>query len=223
MEAVPSIEWPQVLAKIEDLLFPQLKLDAWERSLYYHLLRHTRLVGTSAGVFAVGPLSKALGISDFKTRGVLRSLHAKECIVIDDRSRQGHHISVALPHEIGSLLRTAAPADPIDIESIDFFTGRKYLAHVLDREEGCCFYCLRELTAETCELDHLAPQVTALNNSYRNVVASCHGCNKGKGSTSAADYLRNRYRSSLLSEQELQGRLAALEAVQAGHVKPVLA
>lgn len=211
------------MADVEDMLFPQLKLDAWERSLYYHLLRHIRLGGNVAGVFAVGGLAKALDISDFKVRGVLRSLHAKGCIVIDDRSRQGHHVSVALPHEIKCLSRKEAFVAPIDMDSVDFFTGRKYLSEILEREDGRCFYCLRELTAETCELDHLVPQVAELNNSYRNVVAACCGCNKGKGSMPAADYLRNRYRSGLLSEDELQSRLAALEAIQVGHSKPVLA
>lgn len=223
MDTASNIEWQQVIADVEDLLAPQLKLDAWERTLYYHLLRHTRLNGRSASVFAVGPLSKALGLSDFKVRGVLRSLHAKGCVVIDDRSRQGHHISVLLPYELATLSRQAREPEPLDVEALDFFTGRKYVAEVLSREGGRCFYCLCELVAASTELDHLAPQVSGVDNSYRNVVASCHGCNKGKGSTAARDYLRARYRSGFLSEEELLGRLSALEAIQSGQAKPVLA
>lgn len=217
-----GIEWDQIYADVEDLLFPQLDLSPWERVVYHHLLRHTRLKGISSGVFAIAPLSKALPVSDFKVRDVLRTLHAKGCLRIEDRSRNGHLISVLLPEEISSVSRPAKNVEPIDIASLDFFSGRKYVAELLAREGGACFYCLKALTVETCELDHLIPQAEKLDNSFTNVVAACHNCNKSKGSVQAADFLRSRYRENLLNEAELKSRLTNLEAVQSGKLAPQL-
>jgi hypothetical protein len=217
-----EVVWEQVFADIEDLLFPQLALDPWERTVYLHLVRHTRMKGMSSGLFAVGPLSKVLPISDFKVREVLRSLHAKTCLKIEDRSRSGHLIHVLLPDEIASLSRPTVSAESVDIESLDFFTSRRYVQALLARENHACFHCLRSIAADTCELDHLVPQAEKLDNSYRNVVASCHNCNKAKGSQQAEAFLRARYRANLLSEDELQHRLATLEAIRSGSLAPQL-
>ena len=215
-----EIDWGQVFADFEDLLFPQLSLDPWERTLYLHLVRHTRMKGLPSGLFAVGPLSRALPISDFKVREVLRSLHSKSCVRIEDRSRNGHLIHVLLPSEIPGLsLPTSEPAS-VDVASLDFFSGRRYVLALLARENSACFYCLRAITAETCELDHLVPQAEKLDNSFKNVVCSCHNCNKAKGSQQAASFLRDRYRANLLNEEELQNRLSTLEAVQSGSLVP---
>jgi hypothetical protein len=215
--------WETVYSDVEDLLGPQLELDAWERTLYYHLLRHTRLKGIASAIFAVGPLSQQLPLSDFKVRDALRSLHSKGCINIEDRSRLGHLISVLLPSEIPSLSRPTSDTPVLDIESIDFYSGRLHVRPILERENHACFYCLKALTPETCELDHLAPRQDVLDNSYRNVVAACHGCNKAKGASPAQDFLRTRYRLNLLNDQELQSRFEALEAVQSGTKRPRLA
>lgn len=212
--------WDKIYGDIEDLLAPTLGLDPWERVVYYHLLRHTRLEGRPSGLFAVGPLSKAIPVSDFKVREVLRSLHNKGCVRIDDRSRNGHLISVLLPSEIPGLVRAPMEGVPVDIASLDFFSGRRYIVEILARENGACLYCLKALTVETCELDHLVPQADKFDHSFRNVVASCHNCNKGKGSLSAADFVRKLYRSSVLSEDELGQRLATVEAIQSGASVP---
>jgi hypothetical protein len=39
----------RLIVEIEDLLFPRFQLNVWERVLYYHLLRHTRLIGIESG------------------------------------------------------------------------------------------------------------------------------------------------------------------------------
>lgn len=215
-----NIDWGNVLADLEDLMFPQLNLDPWERALYLHLLRHTRMKGLPSGLFAIGPLSKALPISDFKVREVLRPLHAKACLRIEDRSRNGHLIHVLLPSEIPGISRPSAEPATVDVEALDFFSGRSYVLALLARENFACFYCLRAITADTCELDHLVPQADKIDNSFKNVVCSCHNCNKAKGSQQAASFLRDRYRANLLSEEELQNRLGTLEAVQSGSLVP---
>ena len=220
MESSLNIDWEQVLADLEDLLFPQLNLDPWERTLYLHLLRHTRMKGLPSGLFAIGPLSKVLPISDFKVREVLRALHAKGCLRIEDRSRNGHVVHVLLPSEIPGISRSTAEPATIDVAQLDFFSGRRYVLALLARENSACFYCLRAITVETCELDHLVPQAEQIDNSFKNVVCSCHNCNKAKGSQQAASFLRDRYRANLLSEEELQNRLSTLEAVQSGNLVP---
>ena len=212
--------WGQIYADVEDLLGPQLSLDPWERVVYYHLLRHTRLKGLSSALFAIGPLSKAISISDFKARDVVRSLHEKGCLKIEDRSRNGHLITVLLPSEIPSLARAIDDKPTLDLSALDFFSGRRYVGAVLAREGNACFYCLRSITPETCELDHLVPQAEKVDNTFKNIVASCHNCNKAKGSSSAIDFLRTRYRSGMLSEDEFQNRLMTLEAVQSGALIP---
>ena len=47
---------------IEDFLIPGRKLDPFERSLYYHLLRHTRVIGKEASVFGVATLAESTGV-----------------------------------------------------------------------------------------------------------------------------------------------------------------
>lgn len=220
MESSLNIDWEQVLADLEDLLFPQMNLDPWERTLYLHLLRHTRMKGLPSGLFAIGPLSNVLPISDFKVREVLRSLHAKACVRIENRSRIGHLIHVLLPSEIPGCSRPPAEPATVDLEALDFFSGRRYVLALLARESSACFYCLRTIAAETCELDHLVPQAERIDNSFKNIVCSCHNCNKAKGSQHAASFIRGRYRANLLSEEELKNRLSTLEAVQSGSLVP---
>ncbi|MCE5234402.1 MAG: HNH endonuclease signature motif containing protein [Mizugakiibacter sp.] len=216
-------DWGAIYADVEDFLIPGLGLSAYDRSLYYHLLRHTRLKGQESAMFAIGPLSKATGVSDFKVREVVRDLHQKGCLRIEDRTRLGHKITVLLPTEIPALARPSTQTEPIDLLAIDFFSNRQYLGAILARESGACFYCLKKLTHETCELDHVSPQKDGLDNSYKNIAASCHGCNKAKGDRPAEDFIRSLYRSGALNEKELQLRLAAIESLRVGHIVPELA
>ncbi len=216
-------DWRAIYADVEDFLIPGLGLSAYHRSLYYHLLRHTRLKGRSDSMFAIGPLSKATGVSDFKVREVIRELHQMGCVRIEDRNRLGHKIAVLLPSEIPGLITPPSPAEPIDLSTVDFFVNRQYLGAILARENGACFYCLKRLTQETCELDHVCPQKDALDNCYKNIVASCHGCNKDKSDGTAEDFVRSLYRRGALNERELQLRLSAIESLRAGHLVPELA
>ncbi len=217
-----QIDWGAIYAEVEDLLVPGLHLSAYDRSLYYHLLRHTRLNGKESAVFAISPLSKATGISDIKVREVIRELHHKGCLRIEERTRLGHRIRVFLPSELPGLARQAAPSAPLDLLSIDFFANRQYLVALLARQSGACFYCLKELSKDNCELDHVCPQKDASDNSYKNIVVACHGCNKAKGDHPAEDFLRCLYRSGVLNEKELQLRLAAIESVRTGQLVPEL-
>jgi hypothetical protein len=97
-------DWRSIYQEIEDLLAPQLGLDAWERTLYYHLLRHTRLEGKQSVLFSIGPLSNIIPLSDFKVRDVLRTLDRKGCTK-NNVTRKGYEVTVYLPRVISALTR----------------------------------------------------------------------------------------------------------------------
>ena len=168
-------------------------------------------------------MAQGTGFSSDKVRKSIRSMDVKGCIKIEDRSRKGHVIRVFLPDEIDGLV-PVEPADiaPTDIESLDFFAGRKYLKALLRREGGRCFYCLRTVTEDGCALDHVVPQVSGGDNSFRNIVVACHECNTCKQDTAPADFLRTLYRDGLLSKEDLRARSEALAELQAGDRKPSL-
>jgi adenine-specific DNA methylase len=107
-------------------------------------------------------------------------------------------------------------------DEIDFFKGREYLDALIRREQSACFYCLSEISPENCELDHVVSQLKGGNNSYKNIVATCHKCNTTKQGASAEDYLRGLCRKGMLSENEFEGRLSALKALRQGDLQPDL-
>jgi 5-methylcytosine-specific restriction endonuclease McrA len=111
----------------------------------------------------------------------------------------------------------------IDVESVDFFTGRNHVEALIAREGGKCFYCLRTVVTENCVLDHVRPQLDGDDNSYRNVVVACHDCNSRKGGSRADEFLRLLYREGLLSQSEFSQQLARLEALQNGQLVPDIA
>jgi HNH endonuclease len=213
------VDVASTLKSCEDYLFPSMKMTLRERSIYYYLFRHTRLMGKEGGAFSIDTLAKALGVST-SIRDDLRSLHERGCIRIEERSRAGHLIRVLLPEEIDGVIPKHKPDEIVDIETIDFFTDRVYLAVLLARENGACFYCLRQVRPDNCELDHVIAQAHGLNHSYRNIVVSCQECNKIKQAREAADFVRFLYRRGVLSQSDLEGRLAALEQLQAGRLVP---
>jgi 5-methylcytosine-specific restriction endonuclease McrA len=110
----------------------------------------------------------------------------------------------------------------VDIEEIDFYSDRRYLAALMDREGRRCFYCLLEITEENCELDHVVSQLYGGSNDYRNIAATCHGCNTRKQQSAADDFLRLLLRRGLLSEDEFSNRLNALVALKEGKLAPHL-
>ena len=216
------MEWERVAKEIEDHLFPRLHLTTRQRALYYHLLRHTRLLGAESAVFALSPLATALDIAESTAREDLRDLHAKGCIRIEERSRVGHFVRVMLPRELDGVVAEAEPKQMVDVETLDFFTDRRFLEALLVRERGRCFYCLRSLRNETCQLDHVTPQVTARDHSYRNIVAACHECNTQKQGLDGADFVRALYRKGVVSQAELGDRLEAIEKLKSGQLVPVV-
>jgi hypothetical protein len=215
-----SVDWPQTFAEVEDHLFPRLSLSAWEKVVYYHLLRHTRAAGGPSGTFSVAGLAASASISEPTAREAIRSLHQKGCILVHERSSRGHLIEVYLPSEIPNLIPPPSTDKPIDLEAIDFYSDRRYLDALLQREGHKCFYSLREVTKGNCALDHVVPLVKGGDSSYRNVVVCSHDINALKQDQEADDFLRALYRKGMLSASELEGRIAALVALKAGQRTP---
>lgn len=210
----------KAIKQCEDHLFPAKALSVQERVIYYHLLRHTRAEGKDEALFALLPLAKALSVSESTARECIRSLNEKGCIRIVERSRFGHLVRVNLPEELPGIIPEPSAELAVDIEGLDFYSGRRFAKAIFEREAGRCFYCLRSIRLDTFELDHVKALANQTNNSYRNIVASCHECNTGKLEFPAEDFLRSLYRKALLSQTELAERLSALEKLAAGEFKP---
>lgn len=211
------MDWQAIFKDIEDELMPHFRCDVWERGLYYYLLRHTRIAGLDATTIPLSAISGTLGCSEFQARKSIRSLAAKGCIELE-QTRKGHYVKVFLPNELSLPSVPEQPA--LNIEEIDFFKNREYLGVLLKREQNRCFYCLREIKEDSCELDHVVSQLNVGDNGYRNIVASCHQCNTKKQGGSAEDFIRQLCRKNLLSEKEFEGRMQALEALKDGQIKP---
>lgn len=207
-------------ADISDRLFPELRLDTFEQALYWYLFRKTRLSAAIEATISYAAIETAIGVTKTAATRRLRSLEAKGCIKVVDTGWGGTKVSVSLPAEILGPRTAISEATPVDIESINFFTEPQYREAILRREANACFYCLRKLSRGNNALDHLVPQSDGGNDSYRNVVATCHSCNSSKNATAAEDFLRGLYRSGRLSDTELDQRLRAVEAVKQGELKP---
>jgi 5-methylcytosine-specific restriction endonuclease McrA len=90
---------------------------------------------------------------------------------------------------------------------------------ILRREGKQCFYCRRVLDRSNYVIEHASSRPDG-DNSYRNVVAACRGCNNRKGSEAADDFLRSLYRDGYLTAEELRKRIDALRSLRDGELKP---
>ena len=94
------------------------------------------------------------------------------------------------------------------------------LLALLARENQACFYCLRQDRSDNCELDHVVARAEFTDHSYRNIVVSRHERNTTKQARDPSDFLRSLYRCGVLSQPDLEERLAALGQLQAGSLQP---
>lgn len=213
----------RVVAEIEDYLIPRKELDAHERALYYHLFRHSRLIGVEEMTFVISASPKRTGMTEFTARDRLRSLEKKGCLTINELTRSGVRLKLRLPEEIPGCLEPAEAAEAVrSIDEIDFFKETKYRPAILHREQNRCFYCLRKLSADAYALDHATAKVDRGDNSYRNIVAACHECNSRKAGMNAEDYCRLLYREGLLNGDEMAKRLDAIGRLRNGELVPVI-
>ena len=225
-----ALIWKQ----LEDQLAPRLRLSVIERTVYSHLLRHSRLEGKPRIHFSLMWLARNIRLSTGPVRRAVRRLVAHGALRLLQRNKSGHLAEVRLPSEVPAAsphrvesrvvaesARSATRA-AVNIEQVDFLRTLSLRQAIHARERGHCFYCLRRTSPMVRCLDHVVPQARAGRNSYRNLVSSCMECNSQKGETTASDFLRRLYRDRRLTPAELATRLRALDALAAGKLRPAL-
>ena len=222
-----------VWKQLDDYLAPRLRLSVIERTVYAHLLRHSRLEGKLRLQFSLMGVGRKIRLSANPVRKAVRRLVAHDALRMVQRSKTGHLVEVRLPEEIPAAglnraaLRAAAKAEnttraPVNLEGVDFMQSKPLRNSIHAREREQCFYCLRRTPPSVQCLDHVVPQARSGRNSYRNLVSSCMECNTQKGETAAADFLRRLYRERRLTALELAARLRALDALASGKLRPSL-
>ena len=216
------INTAQVWMEIEDRLIPALELNACEQAVYFYLFRHSRLLGKATLQIGIIRLARAARLSASTARKAVRSLAHKGCLKIVKRERWGHTLEVLTPGEILGCIASQPVPDQANLEAANCYREGELRAAILRREQGRCFYCLRSI-ADDAVFDHAIPLAQGGDDSYRNIVACCTECNFEKRSQLPADFLRTLYRRNRLNSAELESRLAALEALQRGQLKPAQA
>ncbi len=225
-----------VWKQLEDLLAPRLRLSLIDRTVYAHLLRHSRLEGKLRLRFSIRWLARNIRLSSGPVRHAVRRLVAHGALRLVQRSKTGHVVEVRLPEEIrperlngtesGAAVTAkedgAGAGAAINIEEADFLQNTTLRKAIHAREHGQCFYCLRRTPPAVQCLDHVVPRVQQGCNSYRNLVSSCIECNSQKGEKPADDFLRRLYREGQLNASELAARLRALDDLASGKLRPPL-
>jgi 5-methylcytosine-specific restriction endonuclease McrA len=223
-----------VWKQLEDVLAPRLCLSAIDRTVYSHLLRHSRLEGKLRLRFSILGLGRNIRLSPGPVRESVRRLVAHGALRMVQRSKTGHVVEVRLPDEIRAARlnriesRAAAKENgvgahaAVNLEEVDFLRTMTLRKAIHARERGQCFYCLRRTTPTVQCLDHVVPQARLGRNSYRNLVSSCIECNSQKGEKPADDFLRRLYREGQLNATELASRLRALDDLASGKLRPPL-
>ena len=223
-----------VWKQLEDQLVPRLRLSVIDRTVYAHLLRHSRLEGKLRLRFSLMWLARSIRLSTGPVRRAVRRLVAQGALRLVQRSKAGHVVEVRLPAEIPAVTRiciesrvASEKSQPgaraaVNLEQVDFLHSLPLRKAIHARERGHCFYCLRRTTPMVQCLDHVVPQARLGRNSYRNLVSSCMECNSQKGAKPADDFLRLLYRQRRLTPIELAERLRALDTLASGKLQPRL-
>ena len=211
----------------EDYLAPTL--DTYEQAIYMYVFRHSRLQGNAETTIGFKSARRkiAFGIGESGTpmsEGTcykkLRSLESKGLLEIVGTERGGTRIRLHLPSDIrGPVTRCQEVA--VDLEDMDFFDVPENRLAILGRENQKCFYCRSALNSSNHVIEHVVSRPKG-NNSYRNVVAACLSCNNRKGNVPADEFLRGLYREGYLSSPEFESRVAALQLLRTGELKPAL-
>jgi DNA-binding Lrp family transcriptional regulator len=212
----------KTIEQIEDFLIMNKNLDSYEKSLYYHLFRNSRLISKIETIFVISNAQKCLGLSDSTVRDRLRKLDDKGCIKILDTTRDGVKVSVLLPDEIPNVIPVTLDnsIEEADINSLDFYNDYRYRETILNRENGECFYCFKKIDKSNFVLDHFISQQNKGDNSYKNIVASCHECNSIKAGMNGDDFLRKLLRKNIISSKEFENQIEKTEKLKCGELKP---
>ena len=220
-----KIDAVEVCKEFEDVLAPRLSLTVIDRTVYYHLLRHTRLQGKLRLRFTIMGIGARLRLSRAPVRNSIRRLANHGLLRLVERDYTGHLVEVRLPSEVRASrsgqtgARSKRPGG-LDLDGMDFLRTEPLRHAIHAREGGLCFYCLRRTHSRRRCLDHVVPRARFGSNSCRNLVSCCTDCNLGKRDLSADDFLRQLFRAGRLSEGDLSARLQALRDLAAGNLPP---
>ncbi len=144
-----------VWKQLEDQLAPRLRLSVNERTVYAHLLRHSRLEGKLRIQFSLMGVGRNIRLSAGPVRKAVRRLVALDALRMVQRSKAGHVVEVRLPDEIPAAglnriaSRVAAKEEstgtraPVNFEGVDFMQNKPLRNSIHAREREQCFYCLR--------------------------------------------------------------------------------
>ena len=221
-----KIDAVEVCKEFEDVLAPRLRLTVIDRTVYYHLLRHTRLEGKLRLRFTILEVGAKLGLSRAPVRSAVRRLANHGLLRIVERDYSGTLVEVQLPCEVRAASANRNDEklpDGVDLDGMDFLRTDSLRQDIHAREGGLCFYCLRRTHRRARCLDHVVPRARFGSNSYRNLVSSCIDCNLRKRDLQAEDFLRQLFREGRLSQSDLSARLQALRDLAAGNLRPVVA
>jgi hypothetical protein len=206
-----------------------LRLSVYDRAVYSHLLRHSRLEGRTQSCFSIPWLARGACLTLRAARRSVHSLVGKGALRLAERGQVDHVVKVLLPEEIRSLgaakigaCATANASSATDFEKVDFLGTRALRLAIHAREGGRCFYCLGRLNPRTRCIDHVVARVRGGGNGYRNLVSACAECNLQKGEQRAEAYLRWLCREGRLSAAEFRRRNRALADLAAGKMRPSL-
>src|SRR5467141_2366636 len=92
-----------VWKQLGDQLAPRLGLSAIDRTVYSHLLRHSRLEGKLRLRFSIRWLARNIRLSTGPVRAAVRRLVAQGALRLVQRSKTGHVVEVRLPDEIRAV------------------------------------------------------------------------------------------------------------------------
>jgi hypothetical protein len=218
-----KLDVARVWVDMEDALVPYFRLDPCERALYYHLLRHTRLIGRRRMRISKRMLAYSACVCVTTVMNRLRSLVRKGCVKTHERNYSGELIEVLLPSEVPGCVRPEGGRMRVTENQNEgnCIKNPKLRQAIWRRERGQCFYCLRRLWPKIATLDHVVPLAEGGDHSIRNVVACCFDCNRRKGMTPAWAYLKTLRRERRLAAREYKLRIAALRALREGKAKPM--
>jgi len=216
----------QVWKEFEDQLAPRLRLRTIDRVVYSHLVRHSRLEGKLRPRFSLTWLARGTALCTHTVREAVRRLIGHRVLRLLQRSKEGHVVEVRIPNEVGaarprqSVRRLLSRTRASDFDDLDWLRHQALRRAIHVREGGRCFYCLSRLTPATRCLDHVVPRAEFGDNSCRNLVSCCHGCNSKKKDIPATDFLRWLHRERRLTDLELAARFRSLDALTAGKLRP---
>lgn len=221
------MDWKRFFEDFQDHVAPTL--DTYEQAIYLYAIRHSRLIECNEVVIgfksarrrmAMGLGKAGTHMSEHSAYEKLRSLASKGLVTIMTSAHGGTRLSVHLPSEVDGIVPLLAePGGPRSLDDVDFFEEAEMRGSIFAREGGCCFYCLRKLAKDDWVIEHVRSRPEG-TNGFRNVVAACRACNNRKGASAARDFVRTLFREALLSADELQERMSALDRLEAGELRP---